>query len=297
MACASTTHGNQTLWTELSALQSQHKTLQNKTMETRGIVDVLCIMLIQGGMVSEQRLSAEMHRLSFAAVRRTHPCDWTTSLWCVLRSRDVAFNLASFFINERDCAGLCMASKSFATCMAEASSAMVRPKVLIWRGAFDVFDPVSRAWDAIPSALEWRRAAASAVVGGRLYVCGGNSGMPSTSLDRFDPRVRFWQALPPMSLARFEHTAVVVGSRLFVCCGAPVRDDSSAECFDTLTNVWQALPPLVHSRRHARGEVIRNQIYVVGGETSERLPPTGTWQELPRMHHSRVDFATAVHFS
>ena len=48
--------------------------------------------------VSEQRLFAEAHRQSFAAVQRMHQCDRNLTLLCVFRSRDVAF----FLFRERE---------------------------------------------------------------------------------------------------------------------------------------------------------------------------------------------------
>ena len=112
--------------------------------------------------------------------------------------------------------------------MADACSAILRSKVLVWRGnypsrqAVDTFDPVTKTWDAFPSAHEYRLAAASAVINGRLYVCGGHSndrGGPSTSLDYFDPHRGIWQTLPPMSQGRSFHAAAVVDARLYVCGG------------------------------------------------------------------------------
>ena len=305
MASASTTYGKQTPSPEVSAPQTELEVLQKRARETRGILDSLCQLLIEGGLVSEQRLSVVTHRRSFAEVRRRHPCEWNTSLECALRSKDVAFNVASYCVNKTDCAGLRTASRTLDTCMAEVSSAMVRPKVVVWRGAFDVFDPVTRAWDTIPSAREKRPTAALAVISGHLYVCGGRSGnssLPLAFLDRFDPQRGTWQTLPPMSQGRCDLAAAVLGAQLYVCGGLTTSawPDNSAECFDAVTNVWEALPAMVQSRRRAKTAVIKNQVYVVGGDSiqplsSERLLSAGHWQELPRMHHGRADdFKTAV---
>ena len=136
--------------------------------------------------------------------------------------------MTSFFVNRRDCAGLRTASAAFATCVAEVSSALVRPKVLVWVGrlpsvqAVDVFDPASVSWATFPTAQECRSDAASAVISGRLYVCRGHSGpqsSTSSSLDCFDPVPGLWQSLPPMSQRRSDHVAAVIGARLYVCGG------------------------------------------------------------------------------
>merc|ERR1712136_375172 len=97
-----------------------------------------------------------------------------------------------------------------------------------------------------------------------------------------------WQTLPPMSQGRCEHVAAVVGERLNVCGGWSEGRLKSAECFDTSTNTWTSLPAMGHARDDAAAAVIRNHLYLVGGDlkgtSSERLLPTGNWQELPRMH-------------
>ena len=106
-------------------------------METRGILDALCQVWMDSGLVQKEKLLAKAHRQSFAAVRQAHRCDWNLFLECVFRSTDVAFKIASCFVNKKDCLGLRTALRAFATCMTEASSAMVRPKVLVfvWEGA------------------------------------------------------------------------------------------------------------------------------------------------------------------
>ena len=314
MADTNTTFECQVQFPELRAMRTEQNNLCSKSLETRGLLDALCKVLIDAVVVSEQRLLAEAHRRSFAAVRRSHPCDWDMSLWRVFQSREVAYNVASCLVNKRDSAGLRIASKAFATCMAEVISAWARPKVLVWgsdglaQDSVEIFDPVFNTWETSPSAYEFREEAASAVINGRLYVCGGDSGdrgSPSTSLDCFDPVLGIWQVLPPMSQGRERHSAAVVGARLCVCGGQGValrdgrlRTLGSAEVFDTVTNTWQSLPAMVHPRRWAGAAVIRGHVYMVGGllscTSSERLPHTGNWQELPPMNEARMHFSTAV---
>ena len=312
MADANTTFECQVQFPELRAMRSQQSNLLSKSLETRGLLDALCKVLIDAGVVSEQRLLAEAHRQSFAAVRRSHPCGWGLSLWRTFQSREVAYNVASCFVNKRDCVGLRTASKAFATCMAEVSSAWARAKVLVWGGdglaqdSVEIFDPVFNTWETSPPAQIYRSFAASAVINGRLYVCGGDSGdrgSPSTSLDCFDPVLGIWQVLPPMLQGRERHSAAVVGARLCVCGGdgGALRFGltlRSAEVFDTVTNTWQSLPAMVHTRSWAGAAVIRGHVYMVGGDatfaSSERLPPTGNWQKLPPMNEARMYFSTAV---
>ena len=184
--------------------------------------------------------------------------------------------------------------------MAEVSSALVRPKILVWGGdepatkAVGIFDPISETWSNFPTAKAFRSAAASAVINERLYVCGGYSGnpeAPSTSLG-------IWQTLPTMSQGCYVHAVAGVGARLCVCGGMSDGCLTSAECFNTLTNTWTSLPAMCRPRGEAGVAVIKNHVYIVGGDdsdtSSERLPPTGNWEELPDMNEARTGCAIAV---
>merc|ERR1712136_321884 len=250
-----------------------------------------------------------MHRQSLAAGGQTHPCASNMSLWCVLRSSDVALNLVSFFVDKKDCVGLRTASRAFAACMAAVSSVLVRPKVVVLEDVVEVFNPGSKTWGVFPSTQQDRVGAASAVISGRLYVCGGVSERQRSSsrlMDCFDPLLGIWQILPPMSQGRMCHAAAVNGARLYVCGGRSFRALKTAECFDTLTISWKSLPSMAHARDDAAAAVIRHHVYVVGGDSqakfSERLLPTGSWQVLPEMTHARetgfgtmgIGFAIAV---
>lgn len=183
---------------------------------------------------------------------------------------------------------------------------MPRSKVFIWCKkyhpsvqAVEIFDPVSTTWTTFPSEREYRMEAASAVINGRFHVCGGHAGdflRPSAEVDRFDPALGTWQALPPMSQGRCKHGAAVVGARLYACGG---RHSSSAEVFDAWSNVWKSAPGM-RKKRCGGVAVIKDSVYIIGGEgdglpsSSERLLPTGQWQDLPRMHVARAGFSPAV---
>ena len=66
------------------------------------------------------------------------------------------------------------------------SSAMSRPKLLVWGGnddpSVDIFDPVSTTWNTLPSAQQWREEASTAVISGRINVCDGYAGGPFENL-------------------------------------------------------------------------------------------------------------------
>ena len=69
MADANTTFQCQVQFPELRAMRTQQNNLCSKSLETRWLLDALCKVLIDAGVINEQRLLAEAHRQAFAAVR------------------------------------------------------------------------------------------------------------------------------------------------------------------------------------------------------------------------------------
>ena len=106
MADANTTFECQVQFPELRAMRSQQENFLSKSLETRGLLDALCKVLIDAGVVSEQRLLAEAHRQAFAAVRRSHPCGWGLSLWRTFQSRAVAYKRCLLFRKREGLWGL-----------------------------------------------------------------------------------------------------------------------------------------------------------------------------------------------
>src|SRR5439155_2785932 len=87
------------------------------------------------------------------------------------------------------------------------------------------YDPATDAWGSprakMPSA---RRAMASGVYGGRIYVTGGegqNAQMMYTfrSLEAYDPVSNSWSVLPSMPVSRHGLAGAVVGNRLHMVSG------------------------------------------------------------------------------
>ena len=302
MADANTTFECQVQFPELRAMRSQQENFLSKSLETRGLLDALCNVLIDAGGAEA------LGRGPSASFRGGSPI---SPLW-------LGLVFVAHIPEQRGCIQRCLLfRKQEGLCGLAHSVQSLRH--LHGRGVLSVgpaqssclgrrFCPrfprfSTNTWETSPSAHEFREEAASAVINGRLYVCGGeqyNPGSPSTSLDCFDPVLGIWQALPSMSQGREGHAAAVVGAGLYVCGGSSGgrRTHRSAEVFDTVTNTWQSLPAMVHTRCWAGAAVIRGHVYMVGGDgscsSSERLPPTGNWQELPPMNEARMRFSTAV---
>ncbi|CAE8649486.1 unnamed protein product, partial [Polarella glacialis] len=168
-----------------------------------------------------------------------------------------------------------------------------------------------KAWSTLPPMSQPRTAAADAVDGSHLYLCGG-----STSLDMatgrnetlrcsesYDALLEQWTPLPLMADLRLQAMAVWWAGRLYVfgghhCNAPPVnmpeRPTTSVQCFDPLWNngTWNDLAPMSHGRVNAACLAAPEGIYLCGGESdslgrgvlaaSERFDTVrGSWEALP----------------
>jgi N-acetylneuraminic acid mutarotase len=158
-------------------------------------------------------------------------------------------------------------------------------------------DPVSLTWETIEPMSEVRCAAATVVLGGKLYVCGGFDGQARLrSAERFDPLTGKWQPLPPMVRARDEAAAVVIAGELYVLGGFDGSHVlNSVERFSPLSSSWEVLPPMSTMRAAFSACEVKGQLYACGGSdgqhclaTVERFDPiAGTWHAVAPMTQAR----------
>ena len=209
---------------------------------------------------------------------------------------------ATRFMTRDDHAGLRTTSKHMSQCMSTTSSAVKQPKMLVagLDGPTELFDTTSGRWEKLCSMQEDFSISMSAVIRGRLYVCGGPTrayGSVTASALCFDPVQKRWRSLRPMSVSRLGAASAVVGDHLYVCGD---RRHTSVERFDTLSEIWEAQPAMAHVRWGAGAAVIRGRIYVVGGFVDTCVTTTyverfdGAWTTVPPMTRSRCFCPTAV---
>ena len=90
-----------------------------------------------------------------------------------------------------------------------------------WRGdglhggnalaSVEVFNPLTREWQALPDMSVPRRGCAAACLDGLLYVTGGRSGsVELASAECYDPISRQWRSLPDMSIPRVSCAVAVL---------------------------------------------------------------------------------------
>merc|ERR1711933_284099 len=101
-----------------------------------------------------------------------------------------------------------------------------------------------------------RYAAASATIGGRLYICGGSDSTQQalSSVESYNPSTGSWEVLPSLAQGRYTAAAAVIAGRLYICGGCDAkRVLSSTERYTPTTGVWEVLPPLAQGRSHVAG--------------------------------------------
>ena len=104
---------------------------------------------------------------------------------------------------------------------------------------------------------------AVAVLGGKIYVVGGHTGISPrsstlNSVERFDPITNAWESLSPMSTARRGAAAAVLDGKLYVAggCGPDTKfgADSDLNCLSTVerydpsTNAWESVASMSKGR-------------------------------------------------
>lgn len=118
----------------------------------------------------------------------------------------------------------------------------LRPRSCQVSATVECFDPIAGTWQQMPPMIEARTEAATAAVGGNLYVCGGfaSDRKPLRSFERWVPAICAWERLPPMAEGRALAVARACGECLLVCGGVGYdgKPLSSTESFNTQLGEW-----------------------------------------------------------
>jgi hypothetical protein len=158
-----------------------------------------------------------------------------------------------------------------------------------------VYDTSSGIWTTIPLCNGKIRAAhGSCVVGGKLYVVGGNdSGRTISTMDMFDPSSGQWVSRNSMPTDRGLAACVSIGSKIYVMggmryVGNPFSDLSgltTVEVYDTNSGTWTQSADMPTPRWGHSAVAMNGKIYVFGGRAGGAVyssvevysPQTDTW--------------------
>ncbi len=136
-----------------------------------------------------------------------------------------------------------------------------------------VYDSRTDTWAYGPPLPLPTHHAMPAVVGGRLFLIGGENGGsgtpsdPSTFTDavyELDPASGTWRSRAPMPQPRSAGGVGIIGGKVYVAGGRPPHGHDFA-VYDPDADAWTTLPDLPTQRNHLTTGVIDGKLYVVGG--------------------------------
>jgi len=177
-----------------------------------------------------------------------------------------------------------------------------------------VYDPRTDMWAYGPPLPMGVHHAMPAVVGGRLFLIGGEVGgsggptdpsMFTDAVYELDPTGGAWLLRAPLPQPRSAGGAGVIGGKVYVAGGRPPHGHDFA-VYDPDDDAWTTLPDLPTQRNHLVAGVIDGKLYVVGrrfgaGSNSEMTasvevydPILNTWQAGTPLPEPRGGLTGAV---
>lgn len=155
----------------------------------------------------------------------------------------------------------------------------------------------AKKWSVGSSMSYPRRGCASAVIGGKLYVVGGDF---TTTLEVYDPATDTWEIKASLSGDREGAVAVEINGQLYVASGERY-DFSDIEIYDPATNSWST-GPQHNTARWAAAGAINGKLYMAGGYGWGTIdiylrcynPITNNWTFLATMPTARWGAASGV---
>jgi N-acetylneuraminic acid mutarotase len=177
-----------------------------------------------------------------------------------------------------------------------------------------VFDPLKNSWEYKADMPTARGALAAEFVNGTLYAIGGDSTILYTSdkqydpegvvatNEAYDPKTDTWMEKSPMFTTRDHLTSAVVDGKIYAIGGrqpeqSPLFKDLDVnEVYDPSYDSWLLVEPLPSQRSGLGADVVNGNVYVIGGESTERTfsdnekydPKTDSWEiqrPMPTARH------------
>ncbi|GHF31847.1 N-acetylneuraminic acid mutarotase [Deinococcus metalli] len=132
-------------------------------------------------------------------------------------------------------------------------------------------------WTVAAPLLHARNHLGSAVLNGKIYAIGGQTGHDSTLttqpwVEAYDPPTNTWTPLAPLPRARshISNSTFVLGGRIIVAGGETAHNVPMADvtAYDPVSNTWTPLTPLPVARVSGVAGAIGNSFYFTGGNAS-----------------------------
>ena len=141
----------------------------------------------------------------------------------------------------------------------------------IYKSVVEKYSPRSGHWTIKKSIDHGISAGASAVVGERIYIGGGqNERGISRSMSRYNIKNDTWHDCPPMNYARMDHTMCSYAGKIYAIGGYDKNiikafDVNKVECFDLETNQWSIIQEVAPKFSGIYSCQVGANVYVVGG--------------------------------
>lgn len=137
-------------------------------------------------------------------------------------------------------------------------------------GAVELYDPLQKQWDTLPSLPTARDHLAVAVWNGKVYAIGGrldrDYGKNLTTVEVYDSRSGTWVKTADLPTARSGITAGMMDDAIYVLGGeSPAGTFAANEAYDPTTDRWSAMAPMPTSRHGLGSAVVGHELFVVAG--------------------------------
>jgi N-acetylneuraminic acid mutarotase len=158
--------------------------------------------------------------------------------------------------------------------------------------AIEVYHPVTDIWTRKGNTPTLRAGAAVAVVDGKIYVIGGETGSLHTpaisTVEKYDPATDTWARKADMPTARMFLSTCVVGGKIYAIGGGTWNGAiySTVEMYDTITDTWTTRPDMTTRRLMLSTCSVHEKIYAIGGTLQWYPCPGISTVEEYDTHHS-----------
>lgn len=146
-------------------------------------------------------------------------------------------------------------------------------------GALEIYDPATDSWaSGAPMPISGIGNAASAAIGGKLYIAGGTHGYWQSpafpNLEIYDPMSDTWSAGAPLPLAVTEAGGAAIGGKFYVIGGhfgfngyTLLGITGALQIYDPVLNTWSTGAPMPTPRFQAVVGGIDGRLIVVADTT------------------------------
>lgn len=162
------------------------------------------------------------------------------------------------------------------------------------------YDPDGQTTQVLRPMPHKRFGATASVVGGKIYLIGGN--LPNL-VEEYDPDSDTWVQKANMPTGRSYAVASVVNNKIYVI-GGDISPYNQVEEYDPATDTWSARAVMPTGRYNATAEAYNNRIYVMGGypkapydQVQEYNPATNIWAPKATMPTGRYGLYSGVYNS